>query len=375
MRSISDTVARLAAFRDLAPGARAADPMRRLDTLTGFGTNPGALVAKHHVPAGLRPGAALVVVLHGCTQTADGYDQGAGWSTLADRDGFAVLFPEQTRANNPNLCFNWYMSEDVRREGGEAQSIRQMIAAMILAHDLDPARAYITGLSAGGAMTSVMLATYPELFAGGAIIAGLPFGSAHNVPQAFDRMRGHGGPDDAELAALVREASGGHQGDWPTVSIWHGTADRTVALSNMDRIAAQWRALHGTGSAPDRIEAVDGYSRSIWHGADGRVAIQQHEIAGMGHGTPIDPNGPDRLGRAAPHMLDVGIASTALIARSWGIASKPFWNARAAPPRRHEPAAERAAADRTAKSVPRRDGVGGVQKVIEDALRAAGLMK
>jgi len=373
MRSISDTLARLAAFRDLTPGThthRAAGPIvpRRLATLTAFGTNPGALVAKCHVPAGLRPGAPLVVVLHGCTQTADGYDQGAGWSTLADREGFAVLFPEQTRANNPNLCFNWYMSEDTRREGGEAQSIRQMIAAMILAQDLDPARVYITGLSAGGAMTSVMLATYPELFAGGAIIAGLPFGSAHNVPQAFDRMRGHGGPDDAGLTELVRDASGGHQGDWPRISIWHGTADRTVTIANMGRIVAQWRDLHGAGEAPDLVDESNGHTHSIWHGADGRVAIEQHEIAGMGHGTPIDPDGPDGLGNAAPHMLDVGISSTALIARSWGLAERKAatGNARPVPPRRHQPVAE--------KEV-RRERVSGPQKIIEDALRAAGLLR
>jgi poly(hydroxyalkanoate) depolymerase family esterase len=373
MRSISDTMARLAAFRDLAPGAparHAPGPIapQRLAMLTAFGTNPGALVARCHVPAGLRPGAPLVVILHGCTQTADGYDHAAGWSTLADREGFAVLLPEQTRANNANLCFNWYMPEDMRREGGEPQSIRQMIEAMILAHDLDPARIYITGLSAGGAMTSVMLATYPELFAAGAIIAGLPFGTAHNVPEAFDRMRGHGGPNDAELAALVRRASGGHRGDWPTVSIWHGTADRTVTIANMGRIVAQWRGLHGAGEAPDMVETVDGHTRSIWHGVDGRVAIEQHEITGMGHGTPIDPAGPDALGNAAPHMLDVGISSTALIARFWGLTDrKPLTrSARPTPPRRHEPVADKET---------RRERMSGPQKIIEDALRAAGLLR
>jgi poly(hydroxyalkanoate) depolymerase family esterase len=260
------------------------------------------------------------------------------------------------------------MPEDMRREGGEPQSIRQMIEAMILAHDLDPARIYITGLSAGGAMTSVMLATYPELFAAGAIIAGLPFGTAHNVPEAFDRMRGHGGPNDAELAALVRRASGGHRGDWPTVSIWHGTADRTVTIANMGRIVAQWRGLHGAGEAPDMVETVDGHTRSIWHGVDGRVAIEQHEITGMGHGTPIDPAGPDALGNAAPHMLDVGISSTALIARFWGLTDrKPLTrSARPTPPRRHEPVADKET---------RRERMSGPQKIIEDALRAAGLLR
>jgi poly(hydroxyalkanoate) depolymerase family esterase len=279
-----------------------------------------------------------------------------------------VLFPEQTRANNPNLCFNWYMSEDVRREGGEAQSIRQMIEAMIVARHLDPTRVYITGLSAGGAMTSVMLATYPELFAGGAIIAGLPFGTAHNVPQALDRMRGHGGPDDAALGALVRDASGGHQGDWPAISIWHGTADRTVTVANMGRIFAQWRDLHGTGEMPDSVETSNGHTRSIWRGTDGQLAIEQHEIAGMGHGTPIDPHGPDGLGNAAPHMLDVGISSTALIAESWGLADRKSATraARPTPPRRHESVADKEA---------RRPRATGPQKIIEDALRAAGLLR
>ena len=91
-----------------------------------------------------------------------------------------------------------------------------MIERMILDHGLDRRRVFITGLSAGGAMTGVMLATYPEMFAGGAIIAGLPYGSAHTMPEAFDRMRGQGGPNERELGALVRQASD-HAGPWPTV--------------------------------------------------------------------------------------------------------------------------------------------------------------
>ncbi|TIL83807.1 MAG: PHB depolymerase family esterase, partial [Mesorhizobium sp.] len=112
--------------------------------------------------------APLVVVLHGCTQTAAGYDDGSGWSQLADQEGFTLLFPEQQRANNPNLCFNWFVPGDTKRNGGEALSIRQMIGAVVVEYGLDRKRIFITGLSAGGAMTSVMLACYPEVFAGGA---------------------------------------------------------------------------------------------------------------------------------------------------------------------------------------------------------------
>ena len=372
MRNISDTLTRLAALRAAAPGGHEDPVPGTFDTLVGFGTNPGALKAKYHVPAGLRPNAPLVVVLHGCTQDAAGYDHGSGWTTLADQAGFAVLYPEQKRANNPNLCFNWFMPEDTRRGGGEACSISDMIGAMILEHDLDPARVYITGLSAGGAMTAVMLATYPELFAGGAIIAGLPFGSARSMPEALDRMRGHGGPDAAALGALATRASEGHDGPWPTVSIWHGTADFTVAPANMELIAAQWRELHGTDAAPDSVETTGNHTRTLWRGGDGRVAIELHEISGMGHGTPIDPGGAEGLGHAMPHMLDVGVDSTALIARSWGLADTGWKHAAgrllnaivppAPRPMAPEPAAPMAAA-------------GGVQKIIEDALRTAGLMR
>ena len=92
-----------------------------------FGSNPGKLRMFTYRPKVLADPAALVVVLHGCTQTAAGYNEGAGWSTLADRYGFALLLPEQQRANNPNGCFNWFLPEHSRRDQGEALSIRQMI--------------------------------------------------------------------------------------------------------------------------------------------------------------------------------------------------------------------------------------------------------
>jgi poly(3-hydroxybutyrate) depolymerase len=102
-----------------------------------FGTNPGALRMFTHLPPKESGEIPLVVVLHGCTQTAAGYDQGAGWSTLANRYGFALLFPEQQRANNPNGCFNWFQTGDIERGHGEALSIRQMIAKMVADHAID----------------------------------------------------------------------------------------------------------------------------------------------------------------------------------------------------------------------------------------------
>src|SRR4051812_10161608 len=160
----------------------------RLTQVMPTGSNPGALHMITYVPPGLPSGAPLVVVLHGCTQNAAAYDHGTGWSALADRHGFALLFPEQKRVNHPYCCFDWYEPHDQQRDRGEAHSIRVMIGHMLSRYDLDPTQVYITGLSAGGAMASVMLATYPEVFAGGAIVAGLPYGSASGAREALDSM-------------------------------------------------------------------------------------------------------------------------------------------------------------------------------------------
>ncbi|MBB4086121.1 alpha/beta hydrolase family esterase [Sphingomonas carotinifaciens] len=374
MRKISDTVGRLAALRGAgAMNTGLAPDSSRLTRLDAFGSNPGALHGYVHIPAALAPDAPLVVVLHGCTQTAAGYDLGAGWSDMADRYGFAVLFPEQQRQNNPNLCFNWFNPEDSRHGTGEALSIRQMIAAVTARHAIDPARVFVTGLSAGGAMASVMLATYPEVFAGGAIIAGLPYGSATTMPQAFDRMRGHGIPGEDALAALVRDASD-HDGPWPTISIWHGSGDATVAPSNADAIIRQWRSLHGANARPDRQETVDGYPRRVWHDASGWPVIEEYSITGMGHGTPLAVAGDDRCGQAGAYMLDASISSTRHIGRFWGLIPADDVRESAAP---RTAVLERMPppAPRTAEPPEPAGASANVGKVIEDALRAAGLMR
>ncbi len=374
MRGLHDTISRLGALP--LPFALAEPGDSRLVPLTQFGSNPGRLNAWAYVPEGLAKGAPLVVVLHGCTQAAHGYDHGAGWSAAADMHGFAVLLPEQQRANNPNLCFNWYRPQDARRGGGEALSIRQMVTAMQVRHGTDPGQVFVTGLSAGAAMAAVMLATYPDVFNGGAVIAGLPFGTANSVPQAFDRMRGHGQISGEALAALVRSASR-HAGPWPTLSVWHGTSDMTVDSSNATAILAQWRALHGVADAPSKSDRVDGYPHRVWNDANGRAVIEQYVITGASHGTPISTLGANHRETAGPYMLEAGISSTQHSLRFWGIAAKEPKAARAGMEKApSEPPRSRAVSHAPVRRhASRRSPVGRIQNTIEDALRAAGLLR
>jgi poly(3-hydroxybutyrate) depolymerase len=145
-----------------------------------------------------------------------------------------------------------------------------MVAHMLATHRLDPARVFVTGLSAGGAMAAVMLATHPEVFAAGAIIAGLPYGAAASMQEAFEAMAS-GRPRTAiAWAAQVRAAAPHHSGPWPRVSIWQGEADTTVRPVNAGELLKQWTALHGLSGAPSRVEAAPGGAPAAASGATPR---------------------------------------------------------------------------------------------------------
>ena len=357
-------------------------PPSPLHEVHGFGSNPGALRMFAYLPPGLADEPALVVVLHGCTQTAANYEYGAGWSTLAQRYGFALLVPEQQRANNPNGCFNWFVPGDTQRGHGEALSIRQMVDKMVLDHGIDRRRVYVTGLSAGGAMASAMLATYPDVFAGGAIIAGLPYGAASNVQEAFESMFQSPARPASVWGDLVRRASP-HQGPWPRISVWHGGMDTTVIPTNAGEIIKQWTDVHGLPAAPTLHETVDGYPRQVWRNAQGEDLIESYAIPTMAHGTPLSV-GPadDQCGAAGAFLLEVGISSSYHIAKFWGLAPH------------HAAAKDRKSAESVARRLPSianderpekpsfADPAGAprslpvdIRAVITQALKSAGLMK
>ena len=302
-----------------SPSPAVPSPLVEIDE---FGSNPGALKMFAFVPEQVQRAPALVVVLHGCGQTAAGYDLGAGWSTLARRYGFALLMPEQQASNNGNTCFNWFDPADIARGRGEAGSIRQMIARMVGDHKIDARRIYVTGLSAGGAMTTVMLATYPDVFAGGAVIAGLPFGIASNVREALNGMMQSAPRPAHELGDLVRDASK-HKGPWPKLSVWHGSADRTVNPANADEIVKQWLDVHGLPSAPMSAAEVDGYPRDVWWNADGETVIESYTITNMAHGTPLGLAGSDEsYGAEGACLIEAGISSSYHIASFFGLTER-----------------------------------------------------
>jgi poly(hydroxyalkanoate) depolymerase family esterase len=284
----------------------------RIEEVKGFGLNPGALRMLMYVPAQPpRPGAPLLVLLHGCGQDAGTFARATGFTALADRIGAPLLLPDQQQANNHSRCFNWFEPHDVRRGGGEVASMAQMVGTALLRHDGDPKRVFVAGLSAGGAMAAALLVAYPELFAAGGVVAGLPVGAASDVRTALARMQS-AGTDSREtwVARAAPPRAGGIA--WPRpprLSVWAGGADRTVDPANADALVAQWTGLHGLADTPDREdEMAPGVRRRVWGSA-----IEQWRIDGFGHAFPAATGGADPFVQAAP------LAAAEAMARFWGL--------------------------------------------------------
>lgn len=291
-----------------------------------FADNPGDLDAWLYLPPDLPAGRPLVVALHGCLQGPADIDDETGWRRLADEFGFALLLPGQRAANNPLRCFNWMLPGDRDRGAGEAESIRRMVTAAVAQHGLDAGKVYAAGHSAGGAMVAVLLAAYPDAFAGGAILAGVPYlcvslDWAWIIPWAAKTCLDYGniwvsGPVD--WGDRVRGAVAGLKEpfDWPVVSIWYGVDDDVVNPVNARDLVAQWTNVHGLDQKAEGGKR-EGNAGRIMHRKGRRVLVEEWRVEGLGHAVPVDPT--SGCGIAGDYAADAGLCSARRIADFWGL--------------------------------------------------------
>lgn len=233
---------------------------------------------------------ALIVMLHGCTQSPDDFAVGTGMNALAEQHGFMVAYPAQPIGANANKCWNWFRPEDQAQGRGEPALIAGLTLDILRDHRVDPARIYVAGLSAGGAAAAIVAAAYPDLFSAVGVHSGLAVGAATDVAQAFSAMRT--GANGAALAHSV-----------PTIVI-HGTADGTVHPRNGNAVISQsLRGFRGLHTTTRKTMSSGGKSsrQTCYTSTDGRSILEHWEIDGAGHawaggqpdGSFTDPTGPD----------------------------------------------------------------------------------
>lgn len=263
-------------------------------------------------------GGGLVVVLHGCTQDADDLARGTGLNAAAEAHGWSVLYPEQPASAHPNQCWNWYDPAHQRRDLGEPSLIAGLTAAMVRAHDIPPDRVWLAGISAGGAMASIVAAAYPEMYSALALHSALVHTAATSVGEALGVMqRGVAAVEPHAQAAF--EAMGSRGRVIPTLVI-HGEADRVVAPLNGAQAARQWfltnalvlgQPLDTTSGGVDHAESVEGGYRvrsAVYRARSGEALSYLVMVRELGHawsggsagGSFADPKGP----RATARILE-----------------------------------------------------------------------
>lgn len=293
--------------------------------VTGFGSNPGALRGYKYVPENMPADAPLVLALHACSQTAADFRR-AGWEALADQWKFYVLYPEQQTANNAARCFNWAgeygVPTNLTRGEGENQSIKQMIDQLMADHSIDPSRVFAMGHSGGGAQAALLMATWPDVFAGGAMIAGIPYNCTTTFTQVTTCLSPGINRTAMEWGDRARAGYSAYRGPYPKISIWHGTADTTVHPSNLTELLEQWTNVHGIDLTADVTSTVDGATRKEYRGAGQETLVETYEIPGMNHGTPVDPS--EGCGTAGPFFLDAGICAVRRIGEFFGLSGAPL---------------------------------------------------
>ncbi|HYN61866.1 MAG TPA: PHB depolymerase family esterase [Rubrivivax sp.] len=277
-----------------------------------FSNHAGSRGYKVYLPAAKSDAPrAMIVMLHGCTQSADDFAAGTQMNRLADEHGFLVVYPEQAAHANASKCWNWFKPQDQLRGAGEPSLIAGIVSEVARRHAADPHRIFVAGLSAGAAMAVVLGETYPELFAGVGAHSGLPYGSAHDIPSALVAMKGgRSGMPGLKCVPGVAGTPRRKAVQAVPVIVFHGDRDHTVQQTNGAHIVQQARDAHGAraGDAGLRVSTQAGvtsggrrYSRTVHVDTEGQARIESWILHGAGHawsgghasGSFTDGTGPD----------------------------------------------------------------------------------
>jgi poly(hydroxyalkanoate) depolymerase family esterase len=235
-------------------------------------------------PASRKPGPApLLVLLHGCRQSAEDFAAGTRMNEAAEDTGVLVLYPEQSLAGNLLRCWNWYALQDRSNSDGDAALIAAMTRHIISEHGIDAKRVYVAGMSAGGGMAAVLARDYPELYAALGVHSGVPAGLAHDVFSAIRLMSN--GPAQGEADAVPITVEG--LGQSVASIVFHGDEDKTVHPSNGEAIhAAPGSPAQPVGTIQATTEpraGQRGFTRSVEFGPGGVTKKELWIVHGAGH--------------------------------------------------------------------------------------------
>ncbi len=298
---------------------------KKLVEIKSFGNNPGNLrMFLYENNSEKQHKKPLVIVLHGCTQTAYDVATLTGWNKLAAQHHFYIIYPQQKFVNNPNLCFNWFLNNDIEKGKGENESIKQMIDYMIMNYEIDTTQIFITGLSAGAFMSVALIATHPYIFNSAAILAGGAYKAIDKPYQAHKIISGKISKSNEKLSSAVIEQNKNYKGRYPNIHIFQGNNDVIVNSKNSEIIVNQWASILGCDSKPVKITtSYLGFSyltRYDYCANTNNNKLIVYKADNLGHKLLIKPGEKENEGgKKGLFGKDKGFHSTYEIAKEFGL--------------------------------------------------------
>ncbi|MEV4018242.1 PHB depolymerase family esterase [Nonomuraea angiospora] len=263
-----------------------------LTEVTGFGANPGNLRMYVYVPDNRPAHPPIVLAMHGCGGSGPGLYSGSEFASLADRYGFIVIYPSASKKGN---CFDsWSAESHVRGGGSDPVSLMSMVTYTLQRYGGDGDRVYVTGTSAGGMETNIMLGNYPDVFKAGAAFMGVPHSCFANEadyipsPGASNCASGRISKTPQQWGDLVRAAYPGYTGARPRVQLWHGTNDTLVYYALLQQEIDQWTNVFGLSQTPTGTDTPQAnWNRRRYADPAGTVKVEAYSIQGAGHSLPM----------------------------------------------------------------------------------------
>ncbi len=265
----------------------------------------------------------LVIVLHGCSQNANKVSELTGWNKLAKLNNFTVLYPQQKMINNVSLCFNWFLKNDIEKGKGESESIYEMILYMKSHYQINEKKVFITGLSAGAAMSVVMLATHPKTFKAGAIFAGCAYKVATNPFSAVKVMLGKKQVPKEELVKWITDQNTEIK-NYPLLIVYQGENDNIVNHQNANLLIEQWTAINNSDTIADKtepsFETISDITRIEYQNFNTTKEVIYYKVQNLGHQLLINPGEEtNQGGKTGIYGVDKNFHSTFQTIKDFGI--------------------------------------------------------
>jgi len=259
-------------------------PTSTLQQITDFGPNPTNLQMYLYVPKHVRPHPAVIVALHYCGGSGPAFFGGTEFASLADQDGFVVVYPSVTRTGL--VCFDVSTPGALTHNGNsDPVGIVSMVRYVERTLHADRHRVFATGISSGAMMTNVLLGDYPDVFSAGSAMSGVPFGCFATTDGSLWNSACADGDVDMtpqQWGDLARAADPGFRGPRPRMQLWHGTADTILFYPNFNGEVAQWtNVLHAHLATVDSPQPT--WTHSVYTDRVGRVAVDAYSVAGEDH--------------------------------------------------------------------------------------------